>query len=675
MFATFVIEAGHDPLKLEQLPAALQSWLLAVGGFAAVGIVIGLALYAARGLERRGGVGDWNWGVRIPLILLGGLGLMLLPSLLRVVWNLLGWFDPTLPTVGKAAWYEPFQQYFKNTPLTLLLDYGAACAVVAVLLPVLANVTRLRWRRVWALARLSVKEAVRRRALWGFSLLLLLFLFGSWFLPYKPEDQVRNYVRAVYWVMTPLLLAIAGLLVAFSLPTDIRQQTIHTIVTKPVERFEIVLGRFLGYAFLMSAVLGVMTLFSLIYVARGIDQEAAEESLKARVPIYGNLIVTNPKNVGYEWDYRQYISGAVKDEEAIWTFPTLPRHLAERPDTVRCEFTFDIFRTTKGEENKGVFCTFVFENADWDPRRVDEYRQDQDLLGRSESEVRRRAEQDKWPEEKTKAVLAERERLEQLEAEVRRRAAEENWPEEKTRAVLSNPWAEKYGYYELPSKEVVDYHTLYVDVPAGLFRSLEKADPAKSGRPPLRVTVRCESATQYLGVAKYDLYLLDAERSFAVNFFKGAIGLVFRMCLLIGLVGVASTYLSGVISYLVGVFIFTLGLFPDFIKLVAEGKSMGGGPMENAVRLGTGTHVALPLEGSPVATLAKNVDKGFEAGMRVILQVIPNVDRFDFTDYVGEGFNISWVHLLMTGLALVAYLLPWLILAYYLMRSREIATW
>jgi hypothetical protein len=40
---------------------------------------------------------------------------------------------------------------------------------------------------------------------------------------------------------------------------------------------------------------------------------------------------------------------------------------------------------------------------------------------------------------------------------------------------------------------------------------------------------------------------------------------------------------------------------------------------------------------------------------------------------VAEGFDISWVHLALNLLLLAAYLLPWFVLAYYLMKSREVA--
>src|SRR5437764_685047 len=80
------------------------------------------------------------------------------------------------------------------------------------------------------------------RALYSCSALLLVFLFVSLFIDTKPSYQVRTYVHVVFWSMTFLLLFTTVLLASFSIPNDIKQQTIHTIVTKPVERFEVLLG-------------------------------------------------------------------------------------------------------------------------------------------------------------------------------------------------------------------------------------------------------------------------------------------------------------------------------------------------------------------------------------------------------------------------------------------------
>ena len=80
--------------------------------------------------------------------------------------------------------------------------------------------------------------------------------------------------------MAPLFLLTAGLLGSFSIPNDVKNNSIHTIVTKPVEKFEIVLGRFLGYAALLSIGLFVLASVSLIYVLRGVNEEAARREFQ-----------------------------------------------------------------------------------------------------------------------------------------------------------------------------------------------------------------------------------------------------------------------------------------------------------------------------------------------------------------------------------------------------------
>src|SRR5205814_241905 len=51
--------------------------------------------------------------------------------------------------------------------------------------------------------------------------------------------------------------------------------------------------------------------------------------------------------------------GPNSQHRAVWYYHDrdLDRSLASLP-SVRCEFSFDIFRTTKGEEGKAVACTF-----------------------------------------------------------------------------------------------------------------------------------------------------------------------------------------------------------------------------------------------------------------------------------------------------------------------------
>ena len=66
---------------------------------------------------------------------------------------------------------------------------------------------------------------------------------------------------------------------------------------------------------------------------------------------------------------------------------------------------------------------------------------------------------------------------------------------------------------------------------------------------------------------------------------------------------------------------------------------------------------------------------GLRGALNVVTNLIPDVSQFYRSDYVANGFDITWGVLLFlnTILPVAGYLLPWGVLAYYLMKSREIA--
>ena len=99
----------------------------------------------------------------------------------------------------------------------------------------------------------------------------------------------------------------------------------------------------------------------------------------------------------------------------------------------------------------------------------------------------------------------------------------------------------------------------------------------------------------------------------------------------------------------------------------------GGGPMEAMVRLANRQVALIPLEEGTTTTLALTTDTGFRWFIRRVVDLIPDVDRYDLTAYVGEGFNIPLAQLFLDFGTLALYLLPWIILAYYLIKWREIA--
>jgi hypothetical protein len=247
-------------------------------------------------------------------------------------------------------------------------------------------------------------------------------------------------------------------------------------------------------------------------------------------------------------------------------------------------------------------------------------------------------------------------------------------------SLIDSLLAEKFGYYEIPSKEIADYVMQEVKIPCGLFKNAfaEQRKPvAGTNDLPewLAVSIKCDSGGQYVGFAKYDFYILASEGLFAINFLKGTIGLWLRLAIVVGLGVVLSTYLSGVITFILTMTIYMGGFFQDFIRDLATEKNVGGGPMESFVRMVNREAMTVPLQSTPGVRLALGGDKVYGFIMRRVLNIIPDTDRLDWTNYVAEGFNIGFTDLIpLNALMIVAYLLPCALAGYYLMKWREIAS-
>jgi hypothetical protein len=173
---------------------------------------------------------------------------------------------------------------------------------------------------------------------------------------------VSFVLRTISWLILPVVL----LLACWGLPDDIKARSLHTVVTKPVRRHEIVLGRIVGFCAVGALVLLSMGVFGYVWVRRQLP-ENAQSQLTARVPIYGQLTFRDREgkavergiNTGDEWNFRSFAEGNTR-ARAIWDFSGLdPQSLS---DPVHLESNFEVFRTYKGNIEKGISCQFTFVN-------------------------------------------------------------------------------------------------------------------------------------------------------------------------------------------------------------------------------------------------------------------------------------------------------------------------
>ncbi|MEM9368688.1 MAG: ABC transporter permease, partial [Planctomycetota bacterium] len=133
-----------------------------------------------------------------------------------------------------------------------------------------------RLQRVIALARLAFKEAIRRKVLYVVGLFVVILMLAGWYLNPQSDDPARLYISFVLTATNYLILALALFISSFSLPDDIKNKTLYTIVTKPVRSTEIVLGRMLGFVAVGTVMLIPMGLLSYLFVTRLLDHTHLE---------------------------------------------------------------------------------------------------------------------------------------------------------------------------------------------------------------------------------------------------------------------------------------------------------------------------------------------------------------------------------------------------------------
>ena len=132
-------------------------------------------------------------------------------------------------------------------------------------------------RNIWVLTQMTFREAIRRRiVLTGLVLglcFLIIYSLGFHFIisqvrtvassvqsdvPNQAVTHVANtesesaLLLAGLYAVTFLSIAMGALLAADTLAGEINSGTIQTIVTKPIRRSDVVLGKWLGFAFLLA---------------------------------------------------------------------------------------------------------------------------------------------------------------------------------------------------------------------------------------------------------------------------------------------------------------------------------------------------------------------------------------------------------------------------------------
>jgi len=143
--------------------------------------------------------------------------------------------------------------------------------------------------RIWAIALNTFREAARIKVLYG----VLVLVFGANFLAlvlgqmsYHEDVRVAKDIglagMSLFGSLTAILLGL------FLLYNEVQKRTVHAIVSKPIERWEFVVGKWLGMALVLSVLVGLFALamvLMLVVQGAGMSDDLVKATLLAWVEV------------------------------------------------------------------------------------------------------------------------------------------------------------------------------------------------------------------------------------------------------------------------------------------------------------------------------------------------------------------------------------------------------
>lgn len=131
--------------------------------------------------------------------------------------------------------------------------------------------------RIWAIALNTFREAVRIRVMYGILVLVVGANLMSLVLGQMAAVDGARVTRDVGLAGISLFGSLTAIFLGvFLLYTEVQRRTIHSIVCKPIERWEFVVGKYLGMGLVLTVLVSVFSVaMILMLVIQGVPVEGA----------------------------------------------------------------------------------------------------------------------------------------------------------------------------------------------------------------------------------------------------------------------------------------------------------------------------------------------------------------------------------------------------------------
>jgi len=166
--------------------------------------------------------------------------------------------------------------------------------------------------RIFAIARLAFREGIRMRVVMV-ALVVLVFLVLRLPFALRGDDtlsgRLQNFLSYSLTALSLLLSVAAVFLSCASISNEVKTCSIHTVVTKPVSRFQIVAGKWLGVNLLnvlMVALCG-LAIYGFARVIAAQPERFERDRLKVRDVVWTARVAANPSKPDLRREAEAYV--------------------------------------------------------------------------------------------------------------------------------------------------------------------------------------------------------------------------------------------------------------------------------------------------------------------------------------------------------------------------------
>jgi hypothetical protein len=537
-------------------------------------------------------------------------------------------------------------------------------------------------RRTYAVARLAIQESIRRKILIAFAVFVVILLFAGLFLDQQSDNPARIYLDFVFGTANFMICVLAIFLSTFSLPSDIKNRTIYTVVTKPVRALEIVVGRIVGFSAIGTGLLVVMGLTSWLFVVRNLSHEhsveisdelkAQLEQLQASGKSSSTIVGVTSRDSHHRHEFTLDSNGLGntdirmghwhpvsydKDSKTIRVGPHRGMLLARVPKYGQLTFL-----DRQGHPGQGVSV-----GKEWTYRSYLEGQTQARAIWRFDDLQRDDFQNGLTLELNLRIFRTHKGDIKQgVQGEI-------EIFNPKSNAVYLRSVPRTFTAIEfIPQELTLERKIKAIDRNNSVKEVDLFDDLTDNGK--LEIRIRCAHPGQYFGMAKGDLFIRSGDRPFTPNFVKGFVGIWLQLVMVTAFGVMFSTVLTAPVALLATISNVVLGFFAKSVSDILTGESQGGGPVEATIRIFRQSNLTSELELPALAEgMIKRIDNTLLGSMQLLSEAIPNFRSYlESAGYVAYGYDITGNILMQQSLIAAACVFVVSLIGFVLLKTREI---